>query len=203
MDREFYFDERSQRYRVLTGAGKGSFISREAIKATVERNLARTTEQYIWPLNRSLQNGEITLGQWEEQMRIIMKRSFIQSYLVGSPLRISQRDYGIIGSKLRQQYAYLRQFTQQIALGKVTIAEFENRSGRYVQKAKGAFERGVQESYQKEGYTWERRVLDPSVKNCEACIQYASEGWQPIGSLPEPTESCDCYDNCHCIKEFK
>ncbi len=48
----------------------------------------------------------------------------------------------------------------------------------------------------------ERRVLAGDA-NCNDCVSYASLGWQPFGTLPEPGQDSVCKANCKCIVESR
>lgn len=49
----------------------------------------------------------------------------------------------------------------------------------------------------------ERRILDPDVKHCRQCPEYADRGWVPIGTLPAIGAECDCTGQCKCHFVFR
>ena len=49
-----------------------------------------------------------------------------------------------------------------------------------------------------QGNTMMRRVARRDRRTCPDCIQYDSQGWVPIGSLPPPGRLCACHERCRC-----
>ena len=48
-----------------------------------------------------------------------------------------------------------------------------------------------------------RRVDRGDGRVCPDCQEFATEGWQPVGSLPMPGRDCQCYDRCRCRMEYR
>lgn len=62
---------------------------------------------------------------------------------------------------------------------------------------------GVLLTRREQGYKEMRRVAVKDKRTCADCKNFASLGWQPIGSLPMPGRKCTCYDRCRCIIEYR
>lgn len=54
-----------------------------------------------------------------------------------------------------------------------------------------------------QGYKEMRRIAVKDKRTCDDCKNFASLGWQPIGSLPMPGRMCTCYDRCRCRIEYR
>jgi hypothetical protein len=102
---------------------------------------------------------------------------------------------------LSYEYGYLRGFSEKIRDEGMGESQFLARLELYINKANGTRQIAVQASHKQEGYIWERRYLR-AVENCRSCVSYAAMGWQPLGSLPAPTERCECQANCKCYFKF-
>lgn len=150
-------------------------------------------------ITRRMLRGDITVQEWETRMSREIKNLTIQLYRVGRP-DMNASDYGRIGSILRSQYARLRKFSRDIILGTQSEKQILNRAKRYIAKAREAFEEG-----NRRGNAlvkrWERRIRTKT-ESCRECIVYEAAGWQPIGTLPRPTDRCSCRDNCGCYFVF-
>jgi hypothetical protein len=141
------------------------------------------------------------LGEKETAERL--KKITIQEYLIGrgGQGQMTQRDYGIIGQHLKEQYKYLRGFSEAIATGDMSVLEFERRARMYADAARGMNFEAMRESAKVEGWGWEKR-LRRAAESCSPCIGYAAEGWVPLGTLPRPMSQCNCHSNCKCDMIF-
>ena len=115
---------------------------------------------------------------------------------VFAPLR------GGLQDKLNSELTYLRDFITQIADGNLTPAQIAARLDQYGNHVQQTFWGAQTDTQGAAGYTEERRVLNPG-ESCDDCIGYAGQGWQPIGSLPEPGEDSQCRANCNCSKDYR
>jgi hypothetical protein len=53
------------------------------------------------------------------------------------------------------------------------------------------------------GMTMMRRVSRSDSRTCRDCLEYAGQGWVPIGTLPPPGQICACHDRCRCYVEYQ
>jgi hypothetical protein len=54
-----------------------------------------------------------------------------------------------------------------------------------------------------QGQTMMMRVARADKRTCEDCLNYAAQGWVPIGTLPPPGQMCACHDRCRCYIEYR
>jgi hypothetical protein len=192
---DFSFNPQTRRYH---DNRTKKFISvarvRELVATAINERINRTNR-----LTRDMLSERITVREWESRMSEEIKILTIQLYRIGKP-DMTQSDYGRIGAILRSQYARLRKFSRDIILGTQTEKQILNRSKRYIAKAREAFEEGNRRGNALVN-RWERRIRTKT-ESCRECIVYEAAGWQPIGTLPRPTDRCSCRDNCGCYFEF-
>jgi hypothetical protein len=78
------------------------------------------------------------------------------------------------------------------------------RVGRYmVTPIYGHAQLGIFLIKRDQGYREMRRVAKKDKRTCADCKNFASLGWQPMGSLPMPGKMCTCYDRCRCVIEYR
>jgi hypothetical protein len=196
---EFYFNSRSQRYHYRDSGG---FVSQAAVDNLTARAIAQKRNE-IRDLGERLLGGKVSLEDWEKETALALKRLHVWTYLLGKggQKNMSQGDYGRLGLRLSYEYGYLRGFAEKIRDEGMSEAQFLARLELYINKANGTRQIAVQASHKQAGYLWERRYLR-AVENCKSCVSYAAMGWQPLGSLPAPTEKCECRANCRCTLKF-
>lgn len=202
MSLEYEWDKRSQRYRVKSGTGKGQFIGKAAVDS-LTRKAIKQTQDDMMTIGKLLIDRKISLSTWEEATAKTIKQQTILQYAIGrgGVAQLSARDYGIIGAKLKNQYGFLRGFSEDLKAGRLSEAQFWARLKLYAAATGGAYESGRSESHKAAGYRWEKRIRNAR-ESCGDCIGYAERGWQAIGSLPNPKEACACAANCQCSKEY-
>lgn len=196
----YVWERATARYR---DKATGRFISEgtlvnlaESFTGFTQDNLTRITEQ--------MTSGKLSLADWQRQFAQELKDSYIVNSQIGRGGRntMTQSDYGRIGQRLRGEYRYLNNFAQEIADGKLSAAQIQARVDQYAAGTRKAYYDGRTAACKDGGFTEERRILHPA-EHCDDCIGYASKGWQPIGTLPEPGESSQCRNNCKCEKEYR
>jgi hypothetical protein len=199
----YVFDDISHRYR---SSATGRYVARgrivELLDAQIQQRadrLARLTFEYA--------SNRLAPGQWLAAMRDELRRAHLQNRAlgVGGWDRLTQRDYGIIGRRLQDDYRRLVGFAEQIRLGEVSEAEAINRLNMYLGQARWQYWNAVKEHQQpsQPGFAIiERRVLGAS-EHCDDCIIYARVGWRPQGVLPRPSEQSRCDGNCACTIETR
>lgn len=202
MSSSFEFESKSQRFRITEGAGKGQFIGKAAIDSLTQKaiGLAKTDLGTIGDL---LLKNKISIATWEEATAKTLKTIEISQYALGKGgiHRMTQRDYGLIGQRLKEQYKYLRGFSEDLKAGKLSEAQFRQRLNLYAADTRHAYELARTESHKGDGYNWERRIRNAK-DSCVSCVGYADRGWQPIGSLPPIGTACECGSSCQCSLEY-
>ena len=196
---EFYFNSRSQRYHYRDS---GAFVSQTAVENLTSRAIAQKRNE-IRDLGEKLIGKLVTLDEWEKQTAAELEKLHTWTYLIGKggQKNMTLSDYGKLGLRLSYEYGYLRGFAEKIRDDGMSEAQFLARLELYIQKANGTRQIAAQASHKQSGYLWERRYLR-AVENCKSCVSYSALGWQPIGTLPSPTERCECQANCKCYFKF-
>ena len=200
---EFTFDPNSQRYRVISGPNKGKFISYEAIVSLTERYIEQSRVE-VDDITNSLLNRSISVSEWEEQVALELREAHTNSYALGHGGigRLGDREKAEISDRIKDEFQYLRGFSEDILSGTLLEAQIRDRTSMYVDSLHRSFQMGRESSHYDAGYDEERRVIG-SNESCQDCISYEAMGWQAIGSLPYPGEESQCLSRCRCYKEFR
>lgn len=163
-----------------------------------------------------LATGQITVEEWRDAMRDGVRRLHTSSTALaqGGFNKISDVGVGRLESRIASELGYLEKFAAQIADGTQRVSwidpvtgermidgRFASRASMYAESGHATMENARRGINAIDGVTHERRVLD-DVENCDDCVGYALEGWQPIGTLPEIGDS-QCMTNCRCEFEYK
>jgi hypothetical protein len=192
----FSFDPRMLRYRNIT---TGRLVGLEKIK-DLSRTLIKDRTREGLVLTDRMLAGDLSVGDWETAIAKSLKNLHLQQYKL-SAWKMESRDYGIVGNKLRNEYRFLRNFSLEIAAGKLSESRIRQRLAQYYNATWGTFERGRRESNRSAGARWEKRLLNSRIP-CLQCPGYASVGWVPRGYLPDIGRDCDCGSNCKCTFVF-
>lgn len=79
-----------------------------------------------------------------------------------------------------------------------------NRLIRFIANPSYGFFRLAEYNVQKKtGMTQMRRVAVKDDRTCPDCIWWDEVGWQRIGEIPLPGNSCRCMDRCRCRTEYR
>lgn len=164
-------------------------------------------------ISARLQNGEVTLIQWQQEMMTLTKYSQLASALIanGGARNNTQTDYALIALIILAILLFLQKFAEEIETGKQLLnGLLLSRADLYANAGRDAYEemrRKAQELYV--GATEERRVLDPGAQHCATdkngwtgCPELAALGWRPIGTLPRLMDT-PCRSNCKCHWIYK
>lgn len=197
----YRYDRRVARYRSETS---GRFVAWRDVASALNEYLRVGTDR-MSSISERLINRNITLADWIMEMQQEIKRSHLVAAALGKGGwdRLTAADFGRVGASIRDQYRFLRQFAEQIQTGQQKLnGRLIRRSQLYVQSARAFHTEFEREQVSNAGYTEERRVLGQA-EHCEDCIEYASRGWVPIGTLPEIGIASKCRQNCHCHFEYR
>lgn len=201
-----------ERYAWQPSAGTtGRYRDRATGRFVSELNVRADLDKYIDAKNANLdalanqlRNREISLADWQLQMRNEMRNMHNAAAMVakGGRAQMTQADWGRVGRELRNQYAYLDKWAADIASGKAPLdGRLAYRARLYGQASRKTYEQERRAIAAEKGNTQERRILH-AAESCDDCIEYAALGWQPIGSLPAIGDS-QCRSNCKCTTEFQ
>lgn len=199
MTLEYEFHRPSARYRYKDSK---RFVSREAVKNLTQKAINRTEDNLAATADQLI-NKTIAVGEWERQTREGLRQLHVWNYTLGAggQHNMSDRDYGLIGARLKEEYKYLRNFANQLLDGKVSEGQFLYRLNLYINATDNTHELGINEAHYKAGFRWEKRVRTKE-NSCFPCIGMELAGWRPIGFFPEPGNQCYCRSNCGCYKDF-
>lgn len=202
MGLEFAFDPATHRYRYITGAGKGQFVSESAVRSLTEKSVAQVEADLVTLADLLVEN-KISLAAWEEQSAIALRNLHTWNFMlgIGGQKQMSDRDRAILQERINSEIKYLRGLSSKIQKEGMSEAAFRARLNMYSSAARGTYEQGQQIERGRNGWLWEKRLRTKS-ESCASCVWYAGMGWQPIGTLPIPASLCECRSRCGCIKIY-
>lgn len=182
----------------------GRFVSEARVYDELRRYTNDTLETRLVNLTQKMIDGNLRLPDWQTQIAQSIKDGYVVNMIAarGGKKNVTPADWGRLGGRLRFEYSKLNAFAQEIKLGMLTDRQILARIRLYARGARTAFFDGKTAAKIEAGYTMERRRTTPA-EHCEDCIAYEAQGWQPIGSLPEPGVNSECLHNCKCYKEYR
>lgn len=195
-----YFDTQANRYR-----RNGRFISQSEmtniIEARVTQGFSNLDDLLLGALDTST---AYTLDDFRLAFAYELRNLHVQLAIVGGggTSNMTPQKWGRLGRLLRDEYAYMNGFIDDIQEGNLSARQVRWRMGQYANKTIGSFWNARTQTARDGGLTEERRVLNPA-EHCDDCIRLASLGWQPLGTLPDPTFGSVCRSNCRCNKEYR
>lgn len=200
------FDQSSWRYDPIAGRYRGSngrFLSQSAVEALVDGRINKLGA-LLRRLTNMLDDGSISLVQWQESVRQALKLAHTQAAIIGNGGRDAMQaaDWGRIGQRLRAEYRYLESFARDLLAGSISAPMALARVGMYAQAVRGSYWEGSSIRQERQGYSLMRRILDPQARHCDDCLGYAARGLVSIGSLPMPGQRCACMSNCKCRVQY-
>ncbi len=176
----------------------GRFVSRDVIRAGVDQFIV-ASQRRITAISAELREGKINLAQWQAIMREEIKTTQLmaEALLRGGWDQMTQADYGRVGQRVREQYAFLDDFTEKLRTGEmITDGQFMNYARMYATAARVGFHEGLADQLVQAGYTEELNVLHPA-EHCSECVAATDAGWVPIGTnAPIGTRKCLGNDKC-------
>lgn len=189
------FDQARRIFRKATGgAGLG-----DSTILGLRDEYATKKAGWIADLSSRLLNGEITKNQWLLDFRQELKNIYINQYALGRGgyNAMTQADWGSLGGQLKRQYEYMQRFSDDIAAGRLSQAQIEQRMRLYFNSATQAYERGKARSagLVLPQYPGDGRTQCRTNCKCEWDIQETDEAWDCYWRL-NPAEHCpDCIRN--------
>jgi len=205
---------------------RGDYFSQAkalAKKARTYEKLETMMEQEAKVLVNALRLKQI---KWAEYERSLLDKALI-SALAGVYLgaksakpeeKLEKAWPKVVGDMLPPLHDFLNETKKSIDDGDIRIGDetsdfAENpkswlgvlsRVIRYIANpAYSFFNLGQYYVQQEQGFKQMRRVAKLDKRTCPDCINYAQQGWQPIGSLPMPGQECRCYDHCRCYIDYR
>jgi len=182
----------------------GHFVGQQAINQAVDQVIASTADT-LRSLTGELQAGKITLADWQVSMAAQLKLLHLGAAMIGAGGRdqMTQSDWGWTGSQLKQQYAYLRSFANEIATGATPMdGRLVTRAALYAEAARGTQREMMRRVAIDNGREEERNQMGGSEHHCSECPSLSAMGWVPIGTLP-PIGSRQCMGRCKCSLQYR
>lgn len=148
------YERATNRYRVTAdgaralGLRAGTFVG-EARRVALRDAWIDGQAAIMDRLALDYRTGSLPLSKWHDAMRREVKTSFIEQYLLGKGGRqnMTSRDWGILGSQLRNQYAYLDRFAGQLLNnGDISLEYIQARARMYLGSSTQAYERAATEA---------------------------------------------------------
>lgn len=180
----------------------GRFIARAAVRRALEDSLANLT-RLTDTLAGDLRFGRISLVQWREQMRLIVKQTQMAAAELarGGRAQMTQSDYGRVGQLVRRQYGFLETWVDQIKAGLPFDGRMEERAKQYLRGARSAYIAHEVQALRQRGFDEIRTVLHPA-EHCPECLAEAARGFVRIGDHV-PIGQRICRNNDRCTAEFR
>lgn len=201
MSRKTYqWDPSTARFR---DPDTGRYIARTDVTGVVD-NMILQSQRRISVASDLLRGGTMPLGEWQKVMQQEIKRVQLgtEALVRGGWNQMTQADYGRVGARVKEQYAYLSDFTQQIVNGEVRMdGGFMSRARLYAASVRASLHESMTEVVLAAGYTEERNVLHPA-EHCVECIDQSAAGWVPLGTLV-PVGARQCLGNDKCTMRYR
>lgn len=201
---QFSYDPQSLRYRDLK---TGRFVKAEAIRNAIDAVIA-SEAQAMRAISQQLIDGTINLAEWQLQMSARVKTLHVSMALVanGGVKNTSASDMGYIGSLVKKQYKFLRDFAKQIRRGDVPLNKaFLNRTTLYAESARITYHKVLDRRAKASNLELQEKNVLGSADHCKgsnSCTGQTAKGWVPIGTLV-PIGSRLCQMRCHCRIEHR
>lgn len=183
--------------------------SRREVRGLLEKLLDHTKEQ-AKGLTGRYDDGEISISEFEAGMRNLLKSSHLVSASIGrgGRERMTAKDWGRVGNKIRWQFGYLSKFARRLANG-MSKSMSESRAASYSAAIYTSYADSVAETrseWKDAGYNQGKepqvRLVQSSKEGCDECNNDAAEGWMDESAL-NPLFSRICGDFCLCEIEWQ
>ncbi len=190
------------RYENSTERWRDTSTGRFIPQATVADEMFRhsdATHSTLEALTRQLYAGDIQLAQWQVAIASELKNAHLAQamFAAGGRANMGFAEFGRVGQTLREQYAYLDKFAQEIANGTVSEAMALSRVSHYGDSAKQSYW-GEYAERSSGLLDWILGAYDE--RNCNLCPQYAADSPFTKETLPAfPADgTTPCKGRCRC-----
>ena len=192
----------SQRYR---NNDTGRYVSLRDILRLLEEQ-TNQADALLGALTVAFFEGAIAAAVWTDQMQNELRRLHSQNRALaaGGWDRMTPRDWGAVGGRLRDDYARVQRLATEIQNGTVSLPQALNRVNGYVGNARVQFWEAERERAQAEPgqAVIELRRLGIA-EHCADCVEYYDRGWCMAGQLPSPGVDSECTTHCRCTLEHR
>lgn len=177
----------------------GRMVKRNDINDLL-REVTQGSEKRLQNYGMMAADAQMTPRQFYEAMQqeIKLLTNSNAALAKGGWAQMTPADWGRNGYQLRQEYANLRQFAQEIADGTLSGAQIEARAKLYANTTYARYWEIRTEQETAAGKQEERLVTSKDDRVCEECLAQEAMGWQPIGSYNPPIHA-----GCRCDVEYQ
>jgi hypothetical protein len=196
----FAWDASTGRYRDVAS---GRMVRESAARSALDQVIG-TEAQQMRDLSQMLLDGKIALSAWQVQMMVSIKSVHLigVSLASGGWSNLDQSDFGFVGQRIRSQYAYLRDFANQIESGKQPLnGTVLARATMYAEAGRATHRAAQRRAAQQRGMEQEKNQLG-AADHCAGCLSATAAGWVEIGTLV-PCGSRQCLSRCHCSLTYR
>jgi len=193
----------TQQYIHVAGPHRGRFVSRAAVRDELDKAVA-AAQQRQRGLALAYSRRQISVAEFQTGMRAVIRETHVYSAAAakGGWARMTQADWGLVGSRVRVQMEYLAGFAQQLEKDLVPMdGRFLARAAQYGNGGVRMYEEISRREHVAQGYTEARRVAEKGGA-CPGCRRQADLGWRPIDEVPL-IGSEECRGNCRCHIEYR
>ncbi|MGI8765690.1 MAG: hypothetical protein ACR2KM_04130 [Gemmatimonadaceae bacterium] len=189
----YTWDRASARYR----AASGRYVGAQDVRHALDEAIVSANDR-ITLLSERLRTRKISVDEWQLGMRQAVKETQLYGAASarGGWAQMSPADYGAVGRRVRDQYAYLDRFAADIRAGLPTDGQFLSRARMYGASARVSMEAVVRDEAILRGATEGRSVLHVA-EHCAQCVDEAAAGFRPVDEVaPIGSRTCGVYDRC-------
>jgi len=165
-------------------------------------------------VTNKLKAGEISLAEWQAQMKDLILAALIAALIIakGGRDNVPPAAWVLVGIASKKLYGFIDGFAAEIKAEPakwLTGNRINARANLYNQIGYVELAAYLLREHEQAGYTEERRVLGPVLtEHCSphgdrpGCVDLAKKGWKPIGSLPAIGDAA-CWSNCKCRFQYR
>ncbi|KKM97692.1 hypothetical protein LCGC14_1165520 [marine sediment metagenome] len=197
---QYLWNERAAQY---SDRKSGRFVSRQVIRDQLDK-VIDASSQVMRAVSQQLRDGNIGLAEWQLEMMQQIKTTHLAGGAMqrGGWQQMTQADFGRVGQIVRNEYGFLRNFAEQIAIGEQKLdGTLVRRASLYGQQGRPTYLTFWDSTAAQRGFDQERSILNPA-EHCAECVSEAAKGFQPIGQMI-PIGRRICRSNDRCDKEFR
>lgn len=149
-----------------------------------------------------LASGDLTLQDWLEQMRTLVRTSHSDMAMLarGGIHGMDALDRQNLSETIRAQWNYLQRFAGAVSNGDMTEAAIAARADMYVNAARLSYEEANRKTAIENGAQYEHNVLHAR-ESCPGCVAETMRGWVPLNQL-SAVGSRDCNGGCKCTIQY-
>ena len=192
----------------------GRVISQQQATFLIDQAIDRTQTEITTQINYLLDNGQISVADWQKAMSETIKDAYIQQaeLAAGGRENMTQAMWGSLSTPLQEQYKYLSNFAKEIADGKLSIGQIQMRSKMYINSSREVYWRVKDRQMKAQGLKQEKWDAIGDDSTCGPCAEADAMGWQPLGTFAQPGSGnvlrsplthCQGLTSCRCQKRYQ